>query len=95
MEVSWKEMVVEVLCGNRQQLGGAMRLQPIRRSDATGFVGRHLVGFAPQRCQWRLRITQGLDRIRPSFFSNSFSNAPGDLQPPGRQTNSMNRFLNT
>src|SRR6185295_1220905 len=27
MEVSWKERVVEVLCGNRQQLGGAMRLR--------------------------------------------------------------------
>ncbi|MBJ2157767.1 hypothetical protein JC881_18415 [Variovorax sp. IB41] len=85
MEVSWKEMVVEVLCGNRQQLGGAMRLRPIRQARATGFTAHRRVGFAPQRCKWRLRIAQRLDRIRPSFFSNSFfpprlatTDLPGD-----------------
>jgi len=42
------------------------------------------VGFAPQPQVPRLHTARVLARIRPSFFSNSFSSAPGDDQPPGR-----------
>ena len=62
-----------------------MRLRSIRRVDATGFSVRQRVGFAPQPCMRRLRISDVLDRIRPSFFSNSFcsprlatTDLPGD-----------------
>ena len=62
-----------------------MRLRSIREADATGFTAWHRVGFAPQPCVRRLRISDVLDRIRPSFFSNSFfssrlatTDLPGD-----------------
>ncbi|WP_157609048.1 hypothetical protein [Variovorax sp. Root411] len=86
IEGSWKEwFLVEGDCGNRQQLGGAMRLSWIRRGRATGFTRRHRVGFAPQPHVRRLRVACGLAKIRPSFFSDSFfpprlatTNLPGD-----------------
>jgi len=54
------------------------------------------VSFAPQRAAQGLRMAQALARIRPSFFSDSFSDTThGDDQPPGREHHSMNRSLNT
>jgi hypothetical protein len=46
------------------------------------------VGFAPQPRRARLRIERVLDRIRPSFFSNSFfSPRPVTIDLPGAQRN--------
>ncbi|WP_198084905.1 hypothetical protein [Variovorax sp. E3] len=89
IEGSWKEWFLEGVCGNRQQLGGAMRLDRIRGRFAFGFapgfrfMARRLCATAAQA---GLALHAGARQNPPFVFQQQFlysprlvtTNLPGD-----------------
>jgi hypothetical protein len=96
MEVSWKEMVVEDLSVEPPTARGRDALE-INTGGRCNWIHR---AASRRLCATALQVAlahRAAARQNPPFvFQQQFLfTAPGDLQPPGRPTHSMNRFLNT